>query len=161
MGSGINKHNFMSKTYAFLFALINFVEVCAQEPSKPTEQGVNSGDFFIKYASWIVAEGGQARRLEEERIKAKMGSPGFIRDELLREYINARSELAFRQADLLFIVTTKIRDSDLEFKNRMNDSKIKAIEDQHAKVLRILDILSRLPDPAVEIPSPPALPVSR
>ena len=95
MGSGINKHNFMSKTYAFLFALINFVEVCAQEPSKPTEQGVNLGDFFKKHTSWIVAEGGQARRLEEERIKAKMGSPGFIRDELLREYINARSELAF------------------------------------------------------------------
>lgn len=161
MGSGINKHNFMSKTYAFLFALISFVEVCAQEPSKPTEQGITLGDFSIKHASWMVAEGEQARRLEEERIKAKMGSPGFIRDELLREYINARSVLAFRQAEVLFIVTTKVRDSDLEYINRMNDSTNKAIEEQHAKVLRILDILSRLPDPAGEIPSPPALPVSR
>ena len=99
------------------------------------------------HARWMVAEGEQAKRMEEERIKAKMKSPGFIRDELFRVYIKERSMLEFRQAELVFIVTTKVRDSDLENKNRISDATIKAIEEQNAKVLRILDILSRLPDP--------------
>ena len=161
MESRINKHYFMSKTYAFLFALISFIEMFAQAPSKPAEQGVTLGDFYLMHARWMVAEGEQAKRMEEERIKAKMKSPGFIRDELFREYIKARSMLEFRQAELGFIVTTKVRDSDLEYKNRISDATIKAIEEQNAKGLRILDILSRLPDPANEIPGPPALPVSR
>lgn len=151
----------MSKTYAFLLALISIVEVCAQEPIKSADQGVTLGDFFVKHSKWIVADGEQAKRIEEERIKAKMGSPAFIREELLREYIDARRILAYRQAEIVFILTTTFKESELEHKNRIVDSTNKAIEEQHAKVLRILDMLSRLPVPDVETPSPPLQGISR
>jgi len=136
----------MKNIYAFFFALISFVEVCGQEPSKAIDQGVSANDFYLKHASWITGEGRQAEKKEVERIKAKIKTPGFIRDELIREYILAREALALREAEVEYISKTTFVAADVEFKIKLIDSSYKAIEECRSKVLKILDILSRMPE---------------
>ena len=136
----------MKNISTIFVVLVSFVGVLGQEPGKSVKEDVFDPNFLTDFGKWMSGEGEQVRRREVERLKAKMTSPNFIRDELLQEYISAKGQLALLEAEVVWVSTYAApRPLEFEARIKLSDKLLARIEEYRSQIIKLLEILSRMP----------------
>ena len=142
----------MIKFCALMFVAILSAQVFGQEQGKPKVSPPQSGNPSLDYADWILSEGRAVQDQEEKRVRKLAQDPDFVRNELIEEYILVKVRIAFKRRELVFFSSNP--NPDLDFKGNMDfrEKYSKSLEDEQAKALRILELLSRIPPPQAKRP---------